>query len=215
MLCFFKNKLMFVYFNKIVILILQVWIVQFILHFAYYIINGYNFCNIKGEIYVKNYICIYDKYKNNKYNFNNSNISNTDYVASNELAVNTEVGYIELFVFTDRGQVPVEDAVITIYARRGEVNEVPVLKVRSQMNPFKVELPVAHPLGTLIEGPEYYFSTYNLTIEKPGFYSITVKNIRLFPGVTVQFSYNLNRLLPGVSDRQETIAIPPHPRDVN
>jgi hypothetical protein len=166
---------------------------------------------------LKNYICIYDKYKykNNNYNFNNSNISNTDYVASNELAVNTEAGYIELFVFTDRGLVPVEDAVITIYARRGEVNEVPVLKVNSQINPFKIELPVAHPLGTLIEGPEYYFTTYNMTIEKPEFYSITVKNIRIFPGITVQFNYNLNRMLPGVPNRQETIAIPPHPRDIN
>lgn len=155
------------------------------------------------------------KFINYKYNVNYTNLSNTKYVAANEVPVNTDSGNIELFVFTDRGLIPVEDAVITIYVRRGEVNEVPVLKVKSQINPFEIELPVAHPLGTLIESPEYYFTTYNMTIEKPGFYSITVKNIRIFPGVTVQFSYNLNRILPGIPDRQETIAIPPHPRDIN
>lgn len=156
---------------------------------------------------------IFEKYPNlYSYNYPNINLSSVYY--SNNIPVNSEVGSLELFVFTQRGQVPVEGAEITIYARRGEVNQVPVTKVMSEINPFIVELPVANPMGTLIRGPEYYFTTYNMTIEKPGFYAITVKNIRIFPGVTAQFSYNLNQILPGVPDRQETISIPSHPRDV-
>jgi hypothetical protein len=132
----------------------------------------------------------------------------------NEMEVNHDIGYLELFVFTDRGATPVERATITIYARQGEVNEVPVEKIISTKDPVTVALPVAHPKGSLIEGPEYYYTTYNMTIEKPDYYAITVKNIRIFPGVTAKFSYHLNRVLPGVPGRQETIAIPSHPRDV-
>lgn len=157
---------------------------------------------------------IYEKYKNYLYSYNYPNINDLNSIKVSEVPVNSEKGNIELFVFTDRGQLPVEDAEITIYARQGEVNQVPVMKVSSQSIPFTVELPVAHPSGTLIKGPEYYFTTYNLTIEKPDYYAITVKNIRVFPGVTAQFSYNLNRILPGVPGKQETIAIPTHPRDV-
>lgn len=161
-----------------------------------------------------NYNSIYENYKNYLYSYNYPNINNIFNINANEVPVNTEVGYLELFVFTDRGQVPVEGATITIYARMGEVNEVPVLKALSEKNPITLELPVAHPLGTLIKGPEYYYTTYNMTIENPGFYAITVKNIRMFPGITAQFGYNLNRVLPGVPGRQETIALPTHPRDI-
>lgn len=170
---------------------------------------------IKGEIYVKrNYNNIYENYKNYLYSYNYPNINNIFNINANEVPVNTEVGYLELFVFTDRGQVPIEGADITIYARKGEVNAVPVMRIVSEINPITIELPVAHPLGTLIKGPEYYFTTYNMTIEKEDYYAITVNNIRMFPGITAQFSYNLNRVLPGVPGRQKTIAIPPHPRDI-
>lgn len=132
----------------------------------------------------------------------------------NDVPVNTDVGYIELFVFTDRGLIPVEGADVTFYARRGDQDRVKVKEIISEVNPIIVELPVAHPLGTLIEGPEYYFTTYDMTIEKDGYYGINALNIRMFPGITAQFNYNLNRTLPNAPGRQETFSIPPHPRDV-
>jgi len=152
---------------------------------------------------------LFDKYSNffYPYRFYEHN------VFMNEVPVSTDVGYIELFVFTDQGRVPIKGAYVTFYARKGDVNKVPVKRVSTETNPIIVELPVAHPKGTLIRGPEYYFTTYDMTIEKEGYYSITVLNIRMFPGITTQFSYNLNRVLPGTPGRQETIAIPPHPRD--
>ncbi len=52
-----------------------------------------------------------------------------------EVPVSTNNGYIELYVFTDRGRVPIEDAVVTIYARQGEVNEIPVKRVLTKEIP--------------------------------------------------------------------------------
>ena len=157
---------------------------------------------------------IFDKYKKYLYSYNKLNMTHKSDILFNQVPVNTELGRIELFVFTERGRVPVEDALVTIYARQGEINAEPVKTIMTENRPILIELPVAHPSGTLIQGPEYYFTTYNLTIEKEGYYSITVLNIRIFPGITAQFSYNLNPILPGVPGRQETIAIPTHPRDI-
>lgn len=36
----------------------------------------------------------------------------------------------------------------------------------------------------------------------------------MFPSITTEFNYNLNRILPGLPGRQETIAIPPHTKDI-
>lgn len=181
---------------------------------AYYIKEVTISAIIEGEIYVKLNHNIFENYKNYLYSYNYPTMNNAGGINATEVPLNTENGFLELFVFTDRGQVPIEGAIITIYARQGEVNDVPVVKILSEKSPITIELPVAHPLGTPIKGPEYYYTTYNMTIEKPGFYAITVKNIRMFPGITAQFSYNLNRVLPGVPGRQETIAIPTHPRDI-
>ncbi len=156
---------------------------------------------------------LFDKY-NCFYSYNFPNIYYKTDIYMNEVPVNTDVGYIELFVFTDRGLVPVEGAEVTFYVRRGEDDRVMVKKIITESNPIIVELPIAHPLGTLIRGPEYYFTAYDMTIEKEGYYGINVLNIRMFPGITVQFNYNLNRALPNVPGRQETFSIPPHPRDI-
>lgn len=156
---------------------------------------------------------LYDKCNKNYFYYYPNMCYRPDIIMS-EIPVSTGNGYIRLYVFTDQGRVPIEDAVVTIYARQGEVNEVPVKRILTESKPITIELPVADPAGTLIKGPEYYFTTYNMTIEKEGFYSISVQNIRMFPGVTTEFNYNLNRILPGLPGRQETIAIPPHPQDI-
>lgn len=154
----------------------------------------------------KNLFDIYD----NLHCYNN--LSFNDVVAS-QVEPCKETGFLELFVFTDRGIVPVEGAKVTIFAKKDEGNSSPLMTFYTGSTPIVIELPMAHPEGTLIEGPEYCFTTYNMLIEKEGYYSINVLNIRLFPGIITQFNYNLNSLQPGIPYRQETIAIPPHPRD--
>lgn len=157
---------------------------------------------------------LFDKYNNYFYNYNFPNIYYKTDIYMNEVPVNTDVGYIELYVFTERGLTPVEGAEITFYVRRGDEDRVKVKEIISEINPIIVELPIAHPSGTLIRGPEYYFTTYDMVIEKEGYYGINALNIRMFPGITAQFNYNLNRALPNVPGRQETFSIPSHPRDI-
>lgn len=88
----------------------------------------------------------------------------------NEVPVNKGTGYLELYVYKNRQNEPMTDAIVTIYARQGEVNAVPIIKVPTTNSPTVIELPVAHPLGTLIKSPEYYFTAYNMTIDAEGFF---------------------------------------------
>jgi len=123
-------------------------------------------------------------------------------------------GKIELFVFTERGKEPIPDAIVTIYARIGNRSSVPVKRLITTVNPITFELPVAHPQGILIEGPEYYFTTYNMKIEAKDYFTVNVLNIRMFPGITATFDYNLNHSTPGLPEQEIYNYIPPHPRDI-
>jgi len=158
---------------------------------------------------------LYNRCKNysvyNMYNYDNVN-SNSN-VFMNEVPINIEVGYIVLFVTKNLGKNLPTDAVVTIYASQGDSNQVPVKKLIIDNNPTIIELPIAHTLGTLIKGPEYYFTTYNLTIESEGYYRIITLNIRLFPKIKASFYYNLNKISRGIPNHEEIINIPPHPRD--
>lgn len=156
---------------------------------------------------------VYKKYNKALNSYNNLNTNYQPDVSICEVPVNTDVGYIDLFVFTQRGIVPVKDAVVKIFVRQGDTNSELIKQTITEEKPIFIELPVAHPAGSLIRGPEYYFTTYDMKIEKEGYYSILVKNIRIFPTITTQFNYHLNPVLPGVPGQQKTISIPPHPRD--
>ncbi len=131
-----------------------------------------------------------------------------------ENTINHSFGFIELYVFKNRGKDAVPDAVVTIYARQGDDYAIPVKKLITTTNPITFDLPVAHPYGTLIKGPEYYFTTYNMTIEGKDYFKITVLNIRIFPGVKINFDYNLNEKQAGLQHQDEIYYIPQHPRDV-
>jgi len=132
----------------------------------------------------------------------------------NEAKPSVGIGYIELYVFKNRGTDPVPDAIVTVYARIGEEEAVPVKTFPTTTNPITFELPVAHPSGTLIRGPEYFFTTYNMQIEAEGYYLVNVLNIRMFDGITTNFDINLIEASPGEAVQEKIIYIPPHPRDV-
>ncbi len=166
-----------------------------------------------------NYNKFQDLYNHNKgYSFKNMynyyNMNSNSGVFINEVPVNSELGYIELYLTKNLGQEVATDAVLTIYVRQGEENQVPVKRLITTNNPTIVELPIAHPLGTLIKGPEYYFTPYDLTIEREGYYKIATNNIRLFPKIKASFYYNLNKIVEGTPNHEEITNIPPHPRDV-
>jgi hypothetical protein len=148
---------------------------------------------------------------NSMNNYNNYNSVN---IANQQVPVNQEDGYVELFVFTERGQFPVPGALVTIYARQQD-GDVPIKRLTTQSYPVTIILPVANPFGSLIRGPEYYFTTYNMTIEAEGFSIVRVLNLRIFPRITENFDINLYQIPEGSTLIPEKIIdIPPHPRDI-
>ncbi|WP_326910520.1 hypothetical protein [Sedimentibacter sp. MB31-C6] len=151
---------------------------------------------------IENYNC----YKNKTSNFK---------AFINEVPVNQDVGYIQLYVFRERGRVPIPDAEVTIYARQTTFVGVPIETFVTTVNPITIELPVAHPTGILITGPEYKFTTYNMTITAAGYSPVSIVNIRIFPGTTENYDINMIEVTPGVFPVPEKIInIPPHPRDL-
>jgi len=130
----------------------------------------------------------------------------------NEVPVSTDSGYIEIHITKDLGREIATDAVLTIYVNQNG-NQVPIMSLSPTQNPTIIELPIAHPEGTLVEGPEYYFTPYNLTIENEGYYRIITQNIRLFPNTKAIFFYNLNEIVSGEPNLEEITIFPPHPRD--
>ncbi|MBP1925590.1 hypothetical protein J2Z76_001449 [Sedimentibacter acidaminivorans] len=143
---------------------------------------------------------------------NYKKVNSTYSVFMTETPVNTETGFLEIYITKDLGREFPIDAVITIYTKQGDT-QVPVKSLIATENPTIIELPVANLLGDLIESPEYFFTTYDLTIESLGYYKITTLNIRLFPNITTSFYYNLNKIIQGEPIEEEIINLPPHPRD--
>lgn len=153
---------------------------------------------------------------NNRISTNNHNklYSENNISMSQEVPVSNGVGNIVLLAFTERGQFIIPGALVSIYARHGD-DTVPVSNLLTQSYPVTIRLPVSHPLGTLIKGPEYYFTTYNITIEAERFCPVKVFNIRIFPGITEQLDINMLELPPDSRSVPETIIeIPSHPRDI-
>ena len=148
----------------------------------------------------------YDKCLN--YAYRSSNFD----VFINEVPVSSEFGYIEIYITKNIGSEVATDAVLTIYVKQ-DGNQIPVISLSPTQNPTLIELPIAHPSGTLVESPEYFFTPYNLTIENEGYYRIVTQNIRLFPNVKASFFYNLNKIIMGEPNHEEITIFPPHPRD--
>lgn len=146
-------------------------------------------------------------------NYNNYEYGNYVYKNSNEVPVSNEYGFIEIHITKNLATEIATDAVLTIYVNQNG-NQIPVVRLSPIQNPTTIKLPIANPAGTLIEGPEYYFTPYNLTIESEGFYRIVTQNIRLFPNITSVFFYNLNEIISGSPNHEQITIIPPHPRDI-
>lgn len=147
-------------------------------------------------------------YDNNRYDLNNGVFMNR------EVPVNKDVGFIVLLTFTERGQFIVPGAVVTIYVK-SEEKDAPVDSIVTQSYPITLSLPVSHPFGTLVRGPEYYFTTYDITIDSERFCPVKVNNVRVFPGVTERFDISMIETPSDTSVVPETIIdIPPHRRDI-
>lgn len=125
-------------------------------------------------------------------------------------------GFMRLYIVNYIDRTPVTNATITIYVTDGQQRDIPVMHLVTTINPIRVELPMANELGTLIVGPEYNFSTYNLRVDAFGYFARNIYNIRLFPNITTDFEIDLVPIsyLEAQPFIEERFNIPPHPRDI-
>lgn len=138
----------------------------------------------------------------------------SQYVSMLEVTNNT--GFIRLNIINQTDKTPVSNATVTIYVTDGMQRDIPVMHLITTINPIRIELPMANDLGTLIAGPEYDFSTYNIRVDAFGYLSRNIYNVRLFPNTTSYFEIDLIpvtqlQVQPLIEER---FNIPPHPRDV-
>ncbi|HOK48902.1 MAG TPA: hypothetical protein PLF27_08735 [Sedimentibacter sp.] len=125
-------------------------------------------------------------------------------------------GFMRLHIIDKVTGEDIPYATITIYVTDEERRDIPIMHLVTTINPARIELPIANKLGTLIEGPEYNFSTYNISVDIFGYFTNIIYNNRLFPNVTTDF---VIEMIPITQPQQQPIIerrteIPPHPRDV-
>lgn len=152
----------------------------------------------KGEAELKPYNPYYVQRPYSKYNW----CKNFNF---NDVPISRDNGYIEISITKELGTEVATDAILTIYVNQNG-NRIAVKRLSPKENPTLIELPIAHPAGNLVKGPEYYFTPYDLTIESEGYYRIETRNIRLFPNIKAMFFYNLNKIIPGVPNEDKKLS---------
>ena len=133
----------------------------------------------------------------------------------NMLEVQNNTGFIRLYIIDQVSREPIPYSTITVYVTDGQARDVPIMHLVTTINPVRIELPMASEVGTIIVGPEYDFSTYNISIDVFGYFTQIIYDIRLFPNTTTSFTIEMVpvtqvQLQPIIEER---IIIPPHPRD--
>ena len=132
------------------------------------------------------------------------------------LEVQNNAGFLRFLILDAETKNPIPYATITAYVTDGTQRDIPIMHLVTTINPVRIELPIAHDLGMKIRGPEYEFSTYNVSIDIFGYFTQVVYDIRLFPNTTADFTVEMVpitqiQMQPVIEKRVE---IPPHPRDV-
>ncbi|MFA7550711.1 MAG: hypothetical protein WCZ68_08220, partial [Sedimentibacter sp.] len=120
------------------------------------------------------------------------------------------------YIIDQASRKPIPYATITVYVNSGVERDIPIMHLVTTINPVRIELPMATDIGLQILGPEYEFSTYNVSIDVFGYFTHIIYDIRLFPNTTADFTIEMVpvtqiQLQPIIERR---IEIPPHPRDV-
>ena len=131
------------------------------------------------------------------------------------LEIGSSAGFVRLYIIDQVTKEPIPYSTITVYVTDGAQRDIPIMHLVTTLNPVRIELPMAVDLGTRIVGPEYNFSTYNISIDVFGYFTHIFYDIRLFPNTTVDFTIGMVpitqvQLQPIIEER---IIIPPHPRD--
>lgn len=120
----------------------------------------------------------------------------------------TEVGYLIVSVFTARGAIPIDDALVTItYATPGTASPHAVLSTNNSGRTPKIELPT--PPRNLSLSPTDHsavpaaplpYALYNIEVVKEGFYTVKYVGVKIFSGITAIQNTDLVPVSEGLPD---------------
>ncbi|HQC69881.1 MAG TPA: carboxypeptidase-like regulatory domain-containing protein [Sedimentibacter sp.] len=118
----------------------------------------------------------------------------------NKLESSGNTGFLEVRVFSEEGN-PIEGARVSVslYELRGIYRESAIEnEIVSHYTDENgkipiIELPVIHELG------EANTDEYHMRVDAPGFYSVIVMNIEIFPNTTTSFNVVLTPVMEGES----------------
>lgn len=128
-----------------------------------------------------------------------------------KLEANSETGFLDLNVFSERDREPVSNAKVTIYLfevrgiyqESAIENEIASYTTDENGKIPVVELPVIHVLGN----PEENTDEYHMKVEAPGYYPVIVMNFEIFSNTTTSFNVVLTPVVTG-ENYTEFIIIP-------
>lgn len=130
---------------------------------------------------------------------------------------NIQTGYVNVSVNTALGALPVKDAVVTLYVTDQEGNEEALYHLLTDISGKapKMALPVVYNPQDPSESREYFFSTYNLRIQRIGYYTQNIIDVRVFPNTTTDFNVTLIPIMQGGDEDEgnRTLVIPSSPID--
>ena len=96
---------------------------------------------------------------------------------ANMLGTQQPTGFIRLNIVDQVTKVEIPNSTITFYVTDGLDRDIPIIHIVTILNPIRIELPMANDLGTQIVGPEYAFSTYNLSVNVFGYFTNYIYNM--------------------------------------
>ncbi len=125
----------------------------------------------------------------------------------------SEVGYINVGVFTASGALPVPDAVVTLYHtyETGEEHVLYHLVTDESGIIPTMEVPVEFQGAD--QQTEHYYSTYNLRIQADGYYPYNLLDIQVFPDIATNYRINMIPAAQGgvPNSPEQTFVIPKRP----
>lgn len=96
-----------------------------------------------------------------------------------------ENGYIKARIYTSRGELPIEGAVVTI-TQKGTGLPVLLGKRTTDRNGLTTSVTVAAPSRSLSESPsdEVPFALVNARVDHPKYYTVFISDAQIFSGET-------------------------------
>lgn len=94
-------------------------------------------------------------------------------------------GFLTARIYTSRGQIPVEDAVVTVTGTNESSQNI-IAKRTTDKNGQIAPVTISAPNEEYSLEPGNYkaFSNVDVRVDKSGFYTVLIKNVQIFPNQT-------------------------------